>query len=125
MSSHPFAASQPANIAWSDSGEVAITWQDAEVSTFSLAYLREQCPCATCKGTHGEPTTLVRQSRGGLPILQNNPKKSPSVEVKSVAPVGNYAIRFTWGDGHNDGLYSWRYLRDLHDEHVRNAQVNS
>lgn len=115
METHPFESSKPAHIGWTDKGEVRIVWDDAQESVYPVAFLREQCPCATCKGTHGPPTTLVvRESRGGLPILQGSaPKKAPSTEVKTVVPIGNYAIRFTWGDGHEGGIYSWRYLRSL------------
>jgi DUF971 family protein len=30
-----------------------------------------------------------------------------------VEPVGKYAIRFTWNDGHEHGIYSWDYLREV------------
>ena len=114
MERSAFESIKPVHIGWTADGKVQIVWDDAHESTYELAYLREQCPCATCKGHHGPPTTLVRQSRGGLPILQTQkPKPQPSIEVKGVVPVGQYAIRFTWGDGHDSGLYSWRYLRTL------------
>jgi DUF971 family protein len=114
MQRNPFESVKPVHIGWTDDGKVQIVWDDAHQSRFDLPFLREHCPCATCQGTHGPPTTLVRQSRGGLPIVQTaRPKAQPSVEVKSVVPVGHYAIRFTWGDGHDGGLYSWRYLRTL------------
>lgn len=106
-----YERAEPAHLGWSDAGDVRIVWKDAHESVYPLAYLREHCPCASCRGTHGPPTTLVRQSRGGLPIVQK--KREPSFEVKSVVPVGNYAIRFTWGDGHDGGIYSWRLLRSL------------
>jgi DUF971 family protein len=31
----------------------------------------------------------------------------------SVEPVGKYAIRFYWNDGHDLGIYSWQFLRDV------------
>lgn len=109
-----FEQAEPAHLGWASDGAVHIVWSDAHESTYPLAYLREKCPCATCRGTHGPPTTLVRQSRGGLPILQQPAKKpDPSAVVKSVVPMGKYAIRFTWGDGHDGGIYSWRYLRSI------------
>lgn len=109
-----FESAQPVHLGWTASGDVQIVWDDAHESVYTPAYLREKCPCATCQGTHGPPTTLVvRTSRGGLPILQGSGRKTPSTEVKSVVPVGKYAIRFTWGDGHDGGIYSWRYLRSI------------
>ncbi len=105
----------PVNLAWNDDGSVKIVWGDAHESTYTPAFLREKCPCATCKGTHGAPTTLiVRQSRGGLPILNaKTPAAQAATTVKRTDPVGGYAIRFTWGDGHDAGLFSFRYLRGL------------
>jgi DUF971 family protein len=114
MELSPFESAQPVHLGWTDSGDVKIVWDDAHESVYAPSYLREKCPCATCQGTHGPPTTLVvRTSKGGLPILQGNGRKAPSTEVKSVVPVGKYAIRFTWGDGHDGGIYSWRYLRSI------------
>ncbi len=105
----------PAYLGWNDDGSVRIVWADAHESTYPLAFLREKCPCATCRGTHGAPTTLVvRQSRGGLPIVSGRTAASQAATtVKRTDPVGGYAIRFTWGDGHDAGLFSFRYLRAL------------
>ena len=42
---------------------------------------------------------------GTLPLVAN---------AKDLAePVGRYALRFTWNDGHMHGIYSWDYLRDV------------
>jgi DUF971 family protein len=38
------------------------------------------------------------------------------VSIAAVDPVGNYAVRLTFSDGHNTGLFSWTYLRRLGDE---------
>ena len=38
------------------------------------------------------------------------------VAIAAVDPVGNYAVRLTFGDGHNSGLFSWTYLRQLGEE---------
>jgi DUF971 family protein len=35
------------------------------------------------------------------------------VGVDDIEPVGNYAVKITFDDGHNTGLYSWEYLYDL------------
>lgn len=116
MNLQPFETVEPVHLAWNPDGSVSIVWDDAHESVYPVALLREKCPCASCKGTHGAPTTLVvRQSRGGLPIVSGGaPRRSePSLEVKSVDPVGRYAMRFTWGDGHNSGIYAYRYLRAI------------
>lgn len=41
--------------------------------------------------------------------------RTKSYEVAKVEPVGHYAIRPTWTDGHDAGIYTWPYLRELCD----------
>ena len=104
----------PASMSWLDDGSVAIEWEDGESSVYSRPYLRENCPCATCKGTHGPPTTLVKDSGKPRFNIMTGPKPPPpevAFQIKEVEPVGGYGIRFTWGDGHDTGIYAYRFLR--------------
>ena len=39
-----------------------------------------------------------------------------SVDITSIEKIGNYAIKLTFDDGHNNGIYSWDYLRKLGTE---------
>jgi DUF971 family protein len=39
----------------------------------------------------------------------------PTAEIEGVEPVGGYALRFNWADGHRTGIYSFDYLRELGD----------
>lgn len=45
------------------------------------------------------------------------PEKSPlapeAYDLKNVEVVGNYAIKPSWGDGHDQGIYTWEHLRSL------------
>jgi len=82
-----------------------IIWEDESKSELSLKYLRDECPCATCKGE----TVLLRTYRPPI-------KKMISPEVyliSNIEIVGEYAIQITWKDGHNTGIYSWEYLQEL------------
>ena len=36
-----------------------------------------------------------------------------NVGIKAVEPVGQYAVKLVFDDGHDSGLYSWKYLREL------------
>ncbi|MDX1695904.1 MAG: DUF971 domain-containing protein [Ketobacteraceae bacterium] len=63
----------------------------------SYEFLRVHSPSAEVKG-HGKP------------ILQTGKKH---VKIRGVEPVGNYALKITFDDGHDTGLYSWAYLREL------------
>jgi DUF971 family protein len=88
---------------------VEIDWRDGHKSTWNFRWLRDACPCATC---HDE-----RQQAGREP---GDPKPSPKALLVmyedpprpvEVTPVGKYALKFKWNDGHEAGLYSWDYLR--------------
>lgn len=84
-----------------------IDWSDGERSEYSLGQLRKNCPCAECRSERD------KQSANPLKILKSDPS---SLRVVSAELVGNYAIRFDWSDGHNTGIFDFRYLRALADE---------
>lgn len=93
----------------SDGAGLEIDWKDGHHSVWSFAWLRWACPCATCHDereksgrTVGEPKP---QPVTPLPMYQAPPRP------ESVTPVGNYALTFTWNDGHKSGIYSWDFLR--------------
>lgn len=92
--------------------EVRIVWTDNRRSTYSFDLLRDQCPCAVCdeerKKAAEEPLFIRPHVSGDL--LPDRPAEL----------VGQYAIQFFWQDGHNSGIYSFDYLREL-DETQRNA----
>jgi DUF971 family protein len=86
-----------------------IDWKDGHKSSWTFAWLRDACPCATC---HEEREAAGRKP--GVPKAQPAallPMYHPPARPESVAPVGRYAISFDWNDGHKSGIYSWNYLR--------------
>ena len=120
MRTHSFDSVVPVDLVWMDrpNGNVmAITWSDDHSSTYEPSYLRKICPCAECKGTHPcAPEAfniLTAAQAAGI---------HREIVIESVQPVGNYAIAFTWGDGHREGIYSWSYLRLMSPEHTRAAK---
>lgn len=96
---------KPLSIKQTDSETITITWDDQLVTPFTIRHLRDECPCAECKGE----TILMQQI---LPVVK--PKQPGHYTIAAIVPVGSYAIQITWGDGHATGLYSWEYLRHLH-----------
>ena len=102
--------SEPEHIAISKSKGIQIDWKDGHQSAFALAYLRDHCPCATCTGAHG---TEPQKTTYATP--QNNPFKmyTPTLKMLHVEPVGHYAFRIDWSDGHNTGIYSYEHLRKI------------
>jgi len=81
--------------------ELGITWEGGEESIYPVRALRQACPCAVC----------VDEMTGRRVV---DPESIPlDVRPVRIEGVGRYAIRIHWSDGHNTGLYSYRYLRDL------------
>lgn len=56
------------------------------------------------------PSAEVRGHGAGQEVLQIGKE---DVNITGIEPVGNYAVRLTFTDGHNTGLYSWDYLYEL------------
>ena len=108
------SALQPASIKVhkTNGSTMDIVWNDGHQATYSFTYLRDCCPCALCNDErekqHLRPDQPSSTEDSG-PLMMFKPILRPT----EVAPVGNYAIRFSWNDGHQHGIYSWDYLRDF------------
>jgi len=76
---------------------VHIDWSDGHHSEYPFAYLRGWCPCASCQGHSGDRRYVHAEN----------------TDLQRIAPVGRYAFTFVWGDGHETGIYSYVYLREL------------
>ena len=98
-------STDPEHIAISKSKGITIDWKDGHSSRYTLDYLREQCPCATCTGAHGTPTTKPSSSPFQM--------YKPVLKMVDVESVGNYAIRMVWSDGHSTGIYSFDHFRKI------------
>ncbi|MEC7522425.1 MAG: DUF971 domain-containing protein [Myxococcota bacterium] len=77
-----------------------IDWSDGSTTAYHHAILRGFCPCAYCQGHQGP----VRWVEGA---------EKENLELAGVEPVGNYALRLSWADGHATGIYTFRFLRAL------------
>lgn len=80
------------------SRELIVSFADGQVFRLPCEYLRVYSPSAEVRG-HGEGMKLVPGKR--------------EVNITAVEPVGRYAVRLRFDDGHNTGLYSWDVLHDL------------
>lgn len=99
----------PEHIAISKSKGIQIDWSDGHHSSFTLGYLRDECPCATCTGAHGTAPRKTNYSASNDPF----PMFKAALKMDSVAPVGHYAIQIFWNDGHSTGIYSYDHLRKI------------
>ena len=82
--------------------ELYIRFDDGHEATIPYELLRVESPSAETKGHGGD--------RPPPPVRKRN------VGVTSADPIGRYALRIHFTDGHNTGLYTWSYLRELGDE---------
>ena len=76
-----------------------ISFSDGQNFDLSCELLRVYSPSAEVKG-HGP----------GQSVLQTGKE---NVSIDKVEPVGHYAVKLIFNDGHNTGLYSWAYLYNL------------
>lgn len=104
-------SADPEHIAISKSTGIEIDWKDGHHSSYSLGYLRDECPCATCTGSHGN-TPMKTGYSAPQPA---NPFQlfQPALKMLDVQAVGNYAVHIDWSDGHSTGIYSFDHLRRI------------
>ena len=86
-------------------GDLELHFPGREVEILSSEYLRVMSPSAEVKG-HGP----------GQEVLQYGKKY---VRITHLEQSGNYALRLTFDDGHDTGIYSWQYLLELCDNRDR------
>jgi len=88
-----------------------IEWRDGHHSSYSFVFLRDACPCALCEEERGKdkraPGEPPKPAPGTLPMFK------PAAKPLSAEGVGKYAIKFNWNDGHELGIYSWAFLREV------------
>lgn len=93
---------RPKVITRSDPTEVVIEWDDGLSSRFTAAELRGFCPCARC----------VNEVTG---VRMHDPQSVPTeLTHTDVRLVGHYALALRFSDGHDTGIYPFRFLRE-HD----------
>ncbi|MCI0329802.1 MAG: DUF971 domain-containing protein [candidate division Zixibacteria bacterium] len=91
----------PAEISQPKRGEVRILWKDGHESLYQARDLRLACLCALCVDE------VSRKPRLRAEMIP------PDVYPSAIHPVGRYAVRFQWSDGHSTGIYAFDYLRSL------------
>jgi DUF971 family protein len=83
-----------------------VAFADGARFELPFEYLRVYSPSAEVQG-HGE-------GEGVLVLGKQH------VGVSAVEPIGHYAVRLVFDDGHSTGLYTWQYLYQLGSQHARN-----
>lgn len=85
---------------------LTIKWSDGRVSVYPVAYLRRLSPSADAVQTREE------LARNPLTVLKPSGDQGP-LRAERIEPVGRYAIRLVFSDGHHTGIYTWTYLREI------------
>ncbi|HEU4592503.1 MAG TPA: DUF971 domain-containing protein [Steroidobacteraceae bacterium] len=83
-----------------------VAFEDGARFQLPFEYLRVHSPSAEVKG-HGP----------GQEVLVTGKQ---DVGIRAVEPVGQYAVKLVFDDGHDSGLYSWKYLRELGEKQAEN-----
>ncbi len=92
---------EPIDMEWFDKGVLSITWSDNHKGIYPVRYLRQHCPCAAWTD---EGTGELRLKPDSIPLL---------ILLEDIEPVGRYACRIKWSDGHDTGIYSYTSLRRM------------
>lgn len=79
------------------SRKLDVQFSNGETACFSAEFLRVLSPSAEVR-------------RHGKPVLVTNKK---NVAISKLLPVGHYAVKLVFDDGHDSGIYSWHYLQQL------------
>lgn len=83
-----------------------IEWNDGLSGSMTWRELRTNCPCATCREEREKPPDPFR-------ILNEKDLMSGPPRPVAMEPVGYYAYKITWNDGHDAGIYTLENLREL------------
>lgn len=103
----------PREIKRNGTAGLTIKWSDNLISELTSEALRRNCPCAECRekrgdDTHAKPLTGKKRS---LMIVESSLEQE--LQLEQIWAIGQYAIGIRWGDGHDSGIYSFEFLRQL------------
>ncbi|HVE04287.1 MAG TPA: DUF971 domain-containing protein [Rhizomicrobium sp.] len=82
-----------------DKARLTVEYDSGERFVLTAEYLRVESPSAEVQG-HGAAQKKIVTGK-------------EQVRIAALEPVGNYAVRIRFDDGHNTGLFSWDYLHEL------------
>ncbi len=95
---------EPTEIIEESDSQVSIKWSDQAETKYDAADLRRACPCAGC----------VHEWTGEKILKAEN--VADNLTFSSIGIVGRYALNFIFSDGHDTGIYTFTYLRQLSEK---------
>lgn len=104
----------PKKISRPEKNKIKVEWADGFANVMTLEEFRNSCPCADCrndrKGGKMKIDVMLTTFADG------------KFELEKLEKVGNYAICPIWKDGHDAGIFTWDYLREVFEEHSKKEQ---
>ncbi len=76
---------------------LTLSYEDGSQYELSCEFLRTHSPSAEVQGHHGQPVAPLEDKS--------------DVNIMAIEPVGNYAIKLIFDDGHDSGIYTWELLQ--------------
>jgi DUF971 family protein len=92
---------EPTQIIEESDHELTVKWSDQAETKYIASQLRRACPCAGC----------VNEWTGEK--MLNDTSITNDLSFSNITIVGRYALNFHFSDGHETGIYSFKYLREL------------
>lgn len=98
---------QPTDLKIVDEKSLLVTWSDGQRRRYSFVELRDRCPCATCR----EKRRSVQKPPNLLPVL--SAAEALPLRIEGMKPIGTYAYKIAFSDGHDTGIFSFELLRSI------------
>jgi DUF971 family protein len=92
---------EPTQIVEESDREISIKWSDETETRYTAPQLRRACPCAGC----------VDEWTGEK--MLDPSRIADDITIAHTSIVGRYALNFHFSDGHDTGIFSFKYLREL------------
>ncbi|HZZ73080.1 MAG TPA: DUF971 domain-containing protein [Pirellulales bacterium] len=98
---------QPVRLQKLGDDRLLIAWSDGQEREYTVRALRDACPCATCREKRAAPAPAANLLRV-LSAAETQP-----LTIRGMKPVGNYAYGIDFSDGHDTGIFTLEFLREL------------
>jgi DUF971 family protein len=105
-------SSETAKTAWpteirlsEDKRQLTVSYDDGTLYRYTAEFLRVTSPSA--------------EVQGHAPSQRQTVPGKAGITIRAIEPVGNYAIRIHFDDGHHTGIFSWTYLAEIGRDHDR------
>jgi DUF971 family protein len=90
-----------------DGDGLVIEWADGLRKRLAFAVLRKSCPCASCNEERAKPADPFKV------LSAKEVETIGNLQIAAMPRRGLYAYQIAWNDGHDTGIYSLKFLREL------------